>query len=580
MDDGVRRSAHGDRAGVTSTDSVNTRDRKLRAKELLAQELYEAGGGADSLRDKYRKQAEVATRLLSEAAAPRECQVTERSRTGEKLVILVRHARRIRDTAKEERYQRMEGWPEGQHPSPQAEEDDGTRTRKSGWKKTLDIAISLAEQFDVTGVQVSHILYSKHTVAKQTAKVYAAVLCRRAPVALGPLPWLTPENFRQYRRKEITREVHQLWAQSPSGDTVGTGGQAKGQAIILVGHQPQLTEIADAVLRKSWWRRLTVRALPIPLGSSEAACLRLGRSPQLRWLLTEKGTALATELKDKIKSKVDIAKFFLGALAVNASLLVNTNLWSTAGPDQWLVLGFGALMIFTGLLFAIATLSGYDALNMPSEFWAEAARLDAWQRRAWGTERSGRESILRPPSEATVLLFYEMVNVWRRFFLPSLICSMAGVSCFLLTLVMARLDVLLATPPAARPPAFLTRVIARLDTLLPAVPPDIWIVAAGILVLLGLFLAVRQRFFLPALLICSTAGVLYVLFARVTDRFNALPAPSPGTGASVAVSPSTPPLPAAMQPDIWIIAFIVFVLLGLFVRAYYRTRGPKLGLED
>jgi hypothetical protein len=55
-------------------------------------------------------------------------------------------------------------------------------------------------------------------------------------------------------------------------------------------------------------------------------------SPTLLWLLTEKSGSLVTELKDKLRSKVDTAKFFLGALAVNAGLLVNTNLWSTAGP--------------------------------------------------------------------------------------------------------------------------------------------------------------------------------------------------------------------------------------------------------
>jgi hypothetical protein len=225
-----------------------------------------------------------------------------------------------------------------------------------------------------------------------------------------------------------------------------------------------------------------------------------------------------------------------------------------------LILGLGALLIFVGLLFAIATLSGYDALNMPSEFWAEAAHRDDWQQRALVTETSARRSVLRPPSEATVLLFYEMVNVWRRFFLPALICSVAGVSCFLLTLVMARLDALLAASREAMRPR-----------------PDIWIMAAVVLVLLGVFIGSRSqrwgRFPLPVLLICSAAGMLFFLLTLVMAR-------SPGTGAPVPASPAVPSPPAPMHLDIWIIAVIVLLLLGLCIEVYYRARGPRLGLED
>jgi hypothetical protein len=253
-----------------------------------------------------------------------------------------------------------------------------------------------------------------------------------------------------------------------------------GHAIILVGHQSQLSRIADVALRGAAtlsWRYATTSGTPLPVGGSEAACLRVRPSPQLQWLLTEKAPSVASELKDKLKSKVDTAKFFLGALAVNAGLLVNTNLWTAAGPDQLAVLAVGGVLIFLGLLFAVATLSGYDALNMPPEFWVEGARLK-------GRAKPGRRSVLRPPSEASVVLFYEMVNVWQRFFIPALVCSLAGVACFLLTLMMSRLDVLLAPAIGAAPATPAPTVVAPMHVK-PWIGGALTLLAAAILVFLG-----------------------------------------------------------------------------------------------
>jgi hypothetical protein len=70
-----------------------------------------------------------------------------------------------------------------------------------------------------------------------------------------------------------------------------------------------------------------------------------------------------------------------------------------------------------------------------------------------------------------------MVNVWARFFIPALLSSIAGVSFFLLTLGLARLDALLApgggavSPPASPQP-------------LPAMHPWVW-VAVALALLMG-----------------------------------------------------------------------------------------------
>ncbi len=46
---------------------------------------------------------------------------------------------------------------------------------------------------------------------------------------------------------------------------------------------------------------------------------------------------------DKVKSKYDVAKFFLGALVVKAGLVLNANLWDAG--DKW-----GAGFLYLGLL--------------------------------------------------------------------------------------------------------------------------------------------------------------------------------------------------------------------------------------
>ena len=40
------------------------------------------------------------------------------------------------------------------------------------------------------------------------------------------------------------------------------------------------------------------------------------------------------DLKDKIKSKYDVAKFFLGAFVVNTGLILNAGVWRTIGPSS------------------------------------------------------------------------------------------------------------------------------------------------------------------------------------------------------------------------------------------------------
>ena len=184
-----------------------------------------------------------------------------------------------------------------------------------GVPRTYALAGRVCDELHTMNITVERIFCGHHEVTKHTAKIYNRVLNQRFGFQGTPQPvcWLDPNKF--------NGAVHR---------NNGIPSQP-GTARILVGHQPDLTEIARELLGR---RYLIIRALPsgqLPIGSSEAALLQLGEKQRLRWLMTKKPTPLLNELKDKIKSKYDVAKFFLGAFVVNTGLLLNAGIWSREG---------------------------------------------------------------------------------------------------------------------------------------------------------------------------------------------------------------------------------------------------------
>jgi hypothetical protein len=172
------------------------------------------------------------------------------------------------------------------------------------------------------------------------------------------------------------------------------------------------------------WLERNVPAGTLPLGGSEVACLVLGDEPRLAWLLTEKSPELRIQIAEKMKSKFDVAKFFLGALVVNAGVLLNAPvvgaLARSTNMAVKILLTVGLVAMALALGFSVATLLAFDRLTMPPEFWAEGGDSDV----------SPPWSVRRPPSDATVVLFYEMMHVWTRFFEPALGSALVALSSF------------------------------------------------------------------------------------------------------------------------------------------------------
>ncbi len=322
-----------------------------------------------------------------------------------RYILFIRHAsREIRYALKEKKHimknTRFE--------RPKTESNFKSR----GLPLTLAMAGRLADELEnlpETGVKVEKIICSSHTVAWQTADEIRKVLHVRkvcdAP-AIDPQPAVTPP-FPQVGGQETLDE--RFWTALLQG--------SEGKAVAVVGHQPHLTRIAKHILG----RKLPADVLP--LANSEIACIRIGKKPKLLWFLTNKPESLLNDLRDKVKSKYDVAKFFLGALVVKDGLVLNTKLWTEGGKWGAEFLYLGLFCSIAALVLAVATLLAYDSLLMPPVFWGAAA-----------THKKTPWSVDRPPSQAQLIIFYEMIHVWKWFFMPSLAFALASIICFLLVL--------------------------------------------------------------------------------------------------------------------------------------------------
>jgi hypothetical protein len=274
------------------------------------------------------------------------------------------------------------------------------------------------------------IVYGEHLAAKRTAEIFEEVLKKRNLLNGDKRceMWLTP---RKHTQDEIMVGVRRIIEQARIIKDKSANLQPK-PVCILIGHQPYLTRIA---------RDLLHGALPgdsLPLGASEAACLRLGDKRYLCWLLTEKSSDLLTELKDKVKSKYDVAKFFLGAFVVNTGLILNAGLW---GPDgllrntlliDKLLAGLAAIAALVSLALTAATLFSYDRLMMPEGFWSDSS--EGSDRFQWNAARPPEWNVSRPPSQAVVVLFYEMVHIWKVFFIPAVVSAFLAVGLLVVAL--------------------------------------------------------------------------------------------------------------------------------------------------
>ena len=185
----------------------------------------------------------------------------------------------------------------------------------------------------------------------------------------------------------------------------------QGTALLVVGHTPQLSWFADEVLER-----------PYALARGEIVCV--GR-PQRRWdvLWRRRGwipwsisptdEATRTALVAKVRSKMDIAKLYSVVIAFALGIILDQGkiVEATGNGSADRVMGEVATLLFlAGFALYLATLYAYDRLLMPTRFWSQK------RKRAW---RAGRWLPARPPSSSNLVLYENMMRIWRWMFTPA-----------------------------------------------------------------------------------------------------------------------------------------------------------------
>ncbi|MFD0275646.1 hypothetical protein ACFVHB_17325 [Kitasatospora sp. NPDC127111] len=192
------------------------------------------------------------------------------------------------------------------------------------------------------------------------------------------------------------------------------------QALLVVGHQPQLSMLSDELI--NFGRRLRPwRRPPAPIDRAGLVCIELSENfkGKLLWAISYDDEQAAEQVRDKIKRKMETAKLLSGALtfgltAIFGVLLKKDQFDSLA--HKWSVQAAGVLLLLAAGLY-FATLYAYDSLLMPQRFWAGRR---SHQRVGWLVER--------PPSSAAWVLYQNMLRVWRNLFTTATCLTAAGIA--------------------------------------------------------------------------------------------------------------------------------------------------------
>ncbi|MEU3355181.1 hypothetical protein [Streptomyces sp. NPDC037389] len=200
---------------------------------------------------------------------------------------------------------------------------------------------------------------------------------------------------------------------------------SEGRSVLVVGHQPQLSLLADEVLNRR--RPLRARRPPIPLGRADVVCIAFedGSRAELQWTISYDDSKAADQVREKIQRKMDIAKLLSGALTFGLTVifgvLLKQDQLKALGSRSWSVQAAAVVLLLAAVLY-FATLYAYDSLLMPERFWSE-------QRGAGGVRSRHRSwRVARPPSSAAWVLYQNMMRVWSYLFTTATVLTASGIA--------------------------------------------------------------------------------------------------------------------------------------------------------
>ncbi|WP_028065470.1 hypothetical protein [Solirubrobacter soli] len=277
------------------------------------------------------------------------------------------------------------------------------------------VAERLRETLDHDGLDVALILHARTPPATAHAEWLAAQLGGPAVLAdarLDPATDATPDGL-----DELTRSILE---------------RREARPVLVIGHMPQLGWIAARMLaNRPWWRALVDGPAPLlPLKNAEVAAIVV--EPEFRgrptgwldWTIAPDDAKAIDEVREKIKSKMEVAKLLGGLMSlVLSGVLLAPGRLHELGDRGAVTVAAASFLVAIGLY--LRTMYAYDQLLMPRRFWGE--RL--------GTRRP-RWLVRRPPSSAAWVLYQNMMHIWTFLFTPATVAVLVG----LIALAYAALD--------------------------------------------------------------------------------------------------------------------------------------------
>jgi phosphohistidine phosphatase SixA len=314
--------------------------------------------------------------------------------------------------------------------------EEMTGLSQQGEKEVAEVASTLAHalnEMPVGGgprIDVGTIWHANSPEATATAGLLDAALGSVGPAA-GPesKSLLDPTVFGAYgntdAHKRLVKKIAEQFKEWSEGSSHN--------AIVIVGHQPLLDWIALEVGREG-----------IPIARAELVSIEVRRPKldqadpelregELRWVVTpDDGGKALSELRDKIKSKMDVAKVLGGLLPTALSFLlaslIDPSKLKREPPDPllWAYLYVALTCLFTASLLYLLTVYAYDQLLMPKRFWSESPGAP---------DKRPRWLVWRPPSSATWILYQNMIRVWNSLFVPATGAVLLGLAALSLAVV-------------------------------------------------------------------------------------------------------------------------------------------------
>jgi hypothetical protein len=255
---------------------------------------------------------------------------------------------------------------------------------------------------------------------KATATVVAQQLQAAGIRIDGPAPWrvslpsaiLVTNDVRKIKqvRKEFRQNVNSAAKELERKCS-------KGRLILVVANSPQVEWVAERLLEK-----------PVAISRGEVVgignpCSRrlwsTGKRRDLLWTIGPSEESEIKDLRDKIRSKMDTAKFLGAFITALVTFVLGKRFDTVKGAGfqaglpwvqtiLWLItivgLGLAALLCFAAVVC-------YDSLLMPVRFWESSAQPSLLEPRRPSVVRW---LVWRPPSSAARVLQQNMIRVWNR----------------------------------------------------------------------------------------------------------------------------------------------------------------------